>query len=271
MSHLHRNPPELRLLSALEPSGISSAICARTLCNLVSYLRRNPLEPHQPSALEPSGTSSAICAQTLQNLICTRTLHNHPLSAPELTLRNFSHLHRTLRNLISHLRRNPLEPHQPSALEPSGTSSAICAQTLRNLICTRTLHNHPLSAPELTLRNFSHLHRTLRNLIGHLRRNPLEPHQPSALEPSGTSSAICAQTLRNLICTRTLHNHPLSDPELTLRNFSHLHRTLRNLISHLRGRLRNPPPEPGAAAAPHPTRPIEGQRPHSKLCCRGKT
>ena len=91
----------------------------------------------------------------------------------------FGYLPRTLRNLISHLHHNLLEPHQPSAPEPSephrpsapepfGTSSAICP-------------------------------RTLRNLIGRLHRNPLEPRQPSAPELSGTSSAICTTTLWNLI------------------------------------------------------------------------
>ena len=40
----------------------------------------------------------------------------------------------TSQNLISHLHRNPPEPHPLSALELSGTSSAICTRTLRNLI-----------------------------------------------------------------------------------------------------------------------------------------
>ena len=84
----------------------------------------------------------------------------------------------THRNLISQLHRNPPQPHQPSAPEPSGTSLAICTGTLRNL-------------------------------ISHLHRNPPEPHQPSAPEPSGTSLALCTGTLRNLIS-----HLPRNPPEL---------------------------------------------------------
>ena len=64
---------------------------------------------------------------------------------------------RTLQNLISHLHRNPPEPHQPSAPELSGTYW---------------------------------------NLISYLPQNSPEPHQPSAPEPSGTSLAICTRILR---------------------------------------------------------------------------
>ena len=143
-----RNHPELCLLSAPEPSSISSAIYAGTLRNLACYLHRSPLEPsgtssaHQPSAPEPSRTSSAFCPEpsapepfgTL-SAICTRTLRNFISLCPE-----------TLRNLISHLHRNPPEPCLLSAPELSGTSSASCPGTVRNL-------------------------------ISHLHRNPPEPHQ----------------------------------------------------------------------------------------------
>ena len=88
------------------------------------HLARNLLEPHQPSAREPSGPQ---------------------LSAPEPSGTSSAICTGTLRNLISHLHRNPPEPHQPSAAEPSGTSSAICTGTLRNF-------------------------------ISHLRRSPPEPH-----------------------------------------------------------------------------------------------
>ena len=97
------------------------------------------------------------------------------------------HSMRRLNTLLNHLQRGPPEPHQPSAPQPSRTSSAICA-------------------------------RTLRRLISHLHGNPAEPHQPCAPEPSATSSTICTRSPRNLI--------------------SHLHKTLRNPTSHLH---RNPP------------------------------
>ena len=48
-------------------------------------------------------------------------------------------------------------------------------------------------------------------VFGYLPRNSAEPHQPSAPEPSGTSSAICPGTLRNL--SSFLHRNP---PELNL-------------------------------------------------------
>ena len=192
ISHLHQNPPALHQPSAPGPSGISSAICTRTLRNFISHLHQNPPALHQPSAPGPSGISSAICT-------------------------------RTLRNFISLLRRNPPELHQPSAPEPSGISSAICTGTLRNLLCY--LHRNPpepclLSAPDGTLWNFiSFLHRNPPE-PHHLHRNPPEPHQPSAPAHSGRSSAICTGTLRNLISH--LHRNP-PEPSGTLRNL------LRNL------------------------------------------
>ena len=48
-------------------------------------------------------------------------------------------------------------------------------------------------------------------VFGYLPRNSAEPHQPSAPEPSGTSSDICPGTLRNL--SSFLHRNP---PELNL-------------------------------------------------------
>ena len=105
------NPPELCLPCVPEPSRTSSAICpatlgtlsafwSGTLRNLIGPLHRNPPECPQPSEPEPAGTASAICTGSI-------------------------------RDLISHLRGNRLEPHQLSA---SGTSSAFCTGTLQNLI-----------------------------------------------------------------------------------------------------------------------------------------
>ena len=123
--YLPWNSREPHQLSAPEPSRTLSAICAGNLRNLVYYLHRDSPEPHQPFAPGPSGTSSAICtrtARTLRKAICTRTLQN--LISP---------LHRN--PPPHHLSaQNPPEPHQPSAPEPSGTSSAICTGTLRNFI-----------------------------------------------------------------------------------------------------------------------------------------
>ena len=96
-------------------------------------------------------------------------------------------------------------------------------------------------------------------VFGHLPRNLLEPHQPSAPEPL---DLICFLP-RNppepwLICTGALPNppelHQLSAPEPsgtssaictgTLRNFiSHLHRTLRNLLRNLVLQLHRIAPE----------------------------
>ena len=124
------------------------------------------------SAPEPSGTLSAICTGTLWNL-------------------------------MSHLPRNPPEPHQPSAPEPFGTSSATCPRTLWNLVSCYLHRNAPEprqpSAPERSRTPSAICTGTLWNLISHLPRNPPEPHQLSAPKFSGTSSAICTQTLWNLI------------------------------------------------------------------------
>ena len=97
-----------------------------------------------------------------------------------------------------------LEGFWLSAPEPSGTLSAICTGTLRNLI--------------------SHLPRTLQNLINHLHGNAPEPHQPSAPEPSGTSSAFCTGTLRN-----APEPHQPSTPESS----GNLRNLLRNLVLQL--------------------------------------
>ena len=67
-----------------------------------------------PNSLEDLGEFLAIC--------------------PELSGTSSAICPGTCRNLISHLHRNPLEPHQLSAPEPSKTLSAICPGTLRNLI-----------------------------------------------------------------------------------------------------------------------------------------
>ena len=90
--------------------------------------------------------------------------------------------------VFGYLPRNCLEPHQPSALEPSGTSSAICPETFRNLI------SFLLSAPEPSGTSSA----IFRNFISRLHRNPPEPQQLFAPQPSGTLSAICG-TLSNLI------------------------------------------------------------------------
>ena len=192
-----------------EPSGSLSAMCTRHLTNSVYYLHWNHPEPHRPSEPEPSGTSLAM----------TRTVRK---------LVSFCHFATELStNRAYCLHRKPLQPcllsAPRSAPEPSGTSSAICTGTLRNLI--------------------SHLPGTLRNLISHLHENPPEPHQPSAPEtsgtssticpePAGTSSAICTGTLRNLVCY--LHRNPpelhqpfAPEPAGTLRNL------LRNLVLQL--------------------------------------
>ena len=51
---------------------------------------------------------------------------------------------------------------------------------------------------------------TLPNLNRYLHRNPPEPHQVSAPEPSGTSPGICTGTLQNLTkyLNRCLHRNP---------------------------------------------------------------
>ena len=82
--------------------------------------------------------------------------------------------------VFGYLPRNLPRPHQPSAPEPSGTSSATCTRTLQDLI--------------------SNLHRTTRALRKAIctgnHWNLPEPRQASAPEPSGTSSAICTGILR---------------------------------------------------------------------------
>ena len=123
-----------------------------------------------------------------------------------------------LGRFLALLPRNPPEPCLLCAPELSGTSSAICPGTLRNL-------------------------------INNLHRNSPEPHQPSAPVPSGTSLAICTGTLRNLI--------------------SHLPRTVQNLISNLPRNSPKPhqPSAPGVAAAPERPRAIAGKKTNSKRCC----
>ena len=70
--------------------------------------------------------------------------------------------------VFGHLPQNPPEPCLLSAPELSGTSSAICPGTLRNL-------------------------------ISNLPRNSPKPHQPSAPEPSGTLQNLLRNLLRNLV------------------------------------------------------------------------
>ena len=152
-SHLHQNSPEACLLSANMPSNSPQtlrAICTGTL--RTSSAIRNPPEPCLHHAVQ---TSSAICTGTLWNF-------------------------------ISHLRWNPPEPHQPSAPEPSGTSSAICTGTRRNLVWTELSGTSSALFSTGTLRNLISCTGTLWKFISHLHRNPPEPHQPSAPEPSGT-------------------------------------------------------------------------------------
>ena len=190
-------------------------------------------------------------------------------------------LYGTLPNFVCYVYRNPPEPHQPSpepclqsAPQPSGTSSAICTRTLRNLIshlhrnpperCLLCVPNPPepclLSAPEPSGTSSAICTRTRRNLISHLRRNHLHRNPPAlcllcvpehsgtssaiARTVSGTSSAICTGTRRNLVCY--LHrNHP----EPSGSSSAICAGTVRNLISFLR---RNPL-EPHQLSAPEPS------------------
>ena len=126
-------------------------MCTGQLSNFVCYLHRNHPELHGPSAPGPSELDQP--SGSLQHLI-SHLRRNRP-EPHQLFARNRLH-------------RNPPEPCLLSAPEPSGTSSASCPGTVRNL-------------------------------ISHLRWNPPELHQPAAPELSGTSSAICTGTLRNLI------------------------------------------------------------------------
>ena len=211
--YVHRTAQQLCLLSAPEPSGTSWAICTGTLRTWSAI--RNPPEPdpwrpHQASAPEPSSISSAIYAGTLRNLACY--LHRSPLE-PFGTHQLISHLHRNCPEphqlfARNRLHRNPSEPYLQSAPELSGTSSACCSETLRNLISH--LHRNPpepclLSAPEPSGTSSASCPGTVRNLISHLHRNPLEPHQQSAPEGSGT--------LRNLVRNLVLQLHRIA-PEL---------------------------------------------------------
>ena len=154
---------------------------------------------------ELSGTSLAFCAGTLQNLI-SHLRPNRPEPHQPPTPEPFG-----TSSASTYLPRNPPQPHQTSAPEPSITLSTICTATLRNLNL------------------ISNLRQNRQNPESHLPRNPPEPHQPSAPEPSAL------ETPRNLI--------------------SHLHR------NPLKPHLRNPPepcPELGVAAAPDRTRAILG-------------
>ena len=168
---------------------------------------------------------------------------------PETSRSLFAMSTGTLRNLISHrrnlacnLRRNPPEPHRPSAPEPSRTSSAICTGTRRNFLC-HVYRNPPgpclLSVPEPSGTSSAICTGTRRNLVCYLHR--IHP------EPSGSSSAICAGTVRNLISF--LHWNPLEPHQLSAPEPS--------------GTFRNPPepsPEPGVAAAPDRTRAVLGAK-----------
>ena len=156
-------------------------------------------------------------------------------SAPEPSGTSSAICPGTFWNLISHLPRNLPKPHQPSAPEPS---SAICIRTLQNLIShLRRNFPEPLSAicPG-----------TPRNLINHLHQNPPKPHQPSAPEPSKTSSAICAGTLQNLICAGTLRNlisYLRRNPPLHHLSASEGSGTLRNFLQNLVLQLHRTAPE----------------------------
>ena len=160
-----------------ESFGISQSICTRTFRNLTMYLRRNSPEPHQVSspplhrnlpephkvsAPEPSGTSQGICTGTLRK-------RTEPSGASAGTFTG------TLRNLTRYLHRNPPEPQQVPSPEPSKTLRGICTGTLRK-------RTEPSGASAGTFTG------TLRNLTRYLHRNPPEPHEVSAPEPSGTLS-----------------------------------------------------------------------------------
>ena len=160
----YRNPSELCLLSARDTSATLSTICTGSIGNFIGHLGRNLPQLHQPSAPEQSGSMPTFCHYVIKlstNLACY--LHRNPpnlMSHPEPS-RTLSAPHRLKPH---HLHRNPPELHQPSAPEPSRTSSNFIDQT-SSAICTRTL----------------------RNLISHLHRNPPQPCLLSAPEPYGTS------------------------------------------------------------------------------------
>ena len=106
-----------------EPSGSSSAMCTGHLTNSVCYLHWNHPELHRPSEPEPSGTSLAM-TRTVRKLVC------------------FCHFAIELStHLAYYLHRKPPQPCLLSAPRLSGTSSAICPGTLRNLISH--LHHNP--------------------------------------------------------------------------------------------------------------------------------
>ena len=174
-----------------EPSGTLSAMCTGQLSNFFCYLHRNHPELPGPSAPGPSELDQP--SGTLQHLI-SHLRRNRP-EPHQLFARN-------------RLRRNPSEPYLQSAPELSGTSSAFCPETLRNLISH--LHRNPpeiclLSAPEPSGTSSASCPGTVRNLISHLHRNPPEPHQQSAPEGSGT--------LHNLLRNLVLQLHRIA-PEL---------------------------------------------------------
>ena len=169
----------------LEPSGTLSAMCIGQLSNFVCYLHQNHPEFHGPSAPglshpEPSRTwpfetSSGICTRTLQHLISAIYAG-------------------TLRNLACYLHRSLVEPsgtssaYQPSAPEPSRTSSAFCPEPsgISSASCPGTVWNLISFLPGTVCTEISSAScpGTVRNLISHLHRNPLE--QQSAPEGSGT-------------------------------------------------------------------------------------
>ena len=91
-----------------------SAVCAATLQNLISF---HPPQPHQPSRRKcpdphqlsaPGPSTTAICSEL------------HQLSAPKPSRTSSAICAVLRRNLINHLRRDPMEPCRPSAPEGSG-------------------------------------------------------------------------------------------------------------------------------------------------------
>ena len=106
------------------------------------------------------------------------------------------------KNLSAYARkkhRNPLEFHNASAPEPSGTSQGICTGTLRNLTKHLLRQNppepHKVSAPEPSGTSQVICPGTLQNLTTHLHLDPPRPHQIAAPETSGTSPGTCIKTL----------------------------------------------------------------------------
>ena len=131
--YVHRTAQQLCLLSAPEPSGTSWAICTGTLRTWSAI--RNPPASHPPSTPEPPRTSSVFCPEP---------------STPEPFGTLSEICTRTLRNFISFLPRNPPEPHQPSAPEPSEPHQQSAPEgsgTFRNLLRNLVLQLHRI-APE---------------------------------------------------------------------------------------------------------------------------